>query len=70
MIMTGRAEFDAIAEALEQGIPLVPEPFAEIARRLGMPESTVLGAALEMMSSGLMRRFGAFFDYHRLGYRG
>jgi DNA-binding Lrp family transcriptional regulator len=59
-----------IAEALEGGVPLVREPFAEISSRLGMSEDDVLGVARDMRASGFMRRFGAFFDYGRLGYRG
>ena len=64
------SEYDAVAGILERGLPLVREPFAEIGARLGIPERDVLIAAREMKNSGLIRRFGAFFDYHRLGFRG
>ena len=68
--MTGSPERGMIAEALERGVPLVREPFAELAERLGLTEAAVLGAARDMSASGLIRRFGAFFDHRRLGFRG
>jgi DNA-binding Lrp family transcriptional regulator len=59
-----------IAEALEIGVPPVREPFAEVAARLGVTEAEILAAARDMTASGLIRRFGAFFDHSRVGYRG
>ena len=64
------AAFRAIAGELERGIPLVEEPFSEIAARLGISAASALGMAREMRDSGSMRRFGAFFDHSKLGYTG
>jgi DNA-binding Lrp family transcriptional regulator len=55
---------------LEEGLPLVREPFAEVARRLNIGESQVVEMAREMLRSGRMRRFGPFFDFRRFGLNG
>ena len=66
----GSAVFQALAVELEIGIPLVEEPFSEIAVRLGISDASALSMAREMRDSGLMRRFGTFFDHRKLGYEG
>jgi DNA-binding Lrp family transcriptional regulator len=58
------------AGMLEEGLPIVREPFAEIALRLGLGESRVVEMAREMLRSGRMRRFGPFFDFRRFGLNG
>jgi DNA-binding Lrp family transcriptional regulator len=63
-------EFDALASALEMGLPIAEYPFAALADGLGLSEDSAIAAAREMRRSGLIRRFGAFFDFHRLGMRG
>jgi DNA-binding Lrp family transcriptional regulator len=41
-----------------------------MAARLGISAASALGMAREMRDSGLMRRFGVFFDHRKLGYTG
>ncbi|MDR3166078.1 MAG: hypothetical protein LBU13_10925 [Synergistaceae bacterium] len=66
----GSAVFKRIAGELERGIQLVEKPFSEIGARLGISGESTLSMARGMRDSGLMRRFGTFFDYRKLGYAG
>jgi DNA-binding Lrp family transcriptional regulator len=54
--------------ALQQDLPLVPRPFAETARRLGLSEDALLDRARELEAAGIMRRFSAVLRHRRLGY--
>jgi DNA-binding Lrp family transcriptional regulator len=52
---------------LQGGLPLVPEPFAEVAFRLGVPQEEVLACLRELGEQGVLRRFGARVDQRRVG---
>jgi DNA-binding Lrp family transcriptional regulator len=54
--------------ALQQDLPLVPRPFAEIGRRWGLSEADLLAKAYELEAAGIMRRFGAVLRHRRVGY--
>ena len=51
----------------QQGLPLVPEPFAEIARRLGVYETTVIETLRRLQTEGAISRVGAVFQPNRVG---
>jgi DNA-binding Lrp family transcriptional regulator len=71
MTMTGIVpELIPLARALEEGLPIAREPFHDVARGLGRPETWVVENARAMIDSGYIRHFGAFFDYRALGLRG
>jgi DNA-binding Lrp family transcriptional regulator len=54
--------------ALQQELPLVPRPFAHVSGLLGMSEESLLGRARDLMSTGILRRFGAVVrPWHRGG---
>jgi DNA-binding Lrp family transcriptional regulator len=52
----------------QRGFPLVARPYAEIARRLGVEESTVLVKLADLKARGHISRIGAVFRPHVLGY--
>ncbi len=54
--------------ALEDGLPLVPRPYAEIGRRCGLDEAAVLARLRAMIAGGVIRRFGLVVDHRALGY--
>lgn len=54
---------------LQEGFPLEKEPYAAIARDLGVTEKEVLVALRWLKARGAVRRLGAIFDSRRLGYR-
>lgn len=69
--MTRLTAFDkALLNLLQGDIPICSHPFAEMARRLGTDEATVLARLRELKASGFLRRIGTFFDSNRLGYHG
>jgi DNA-binding Lrp family transcriptional regulator len=53
--------------ALEPGLPVVREPFAEIGRRLGISESTMLDRLQRLRRDGVIRRFRARIDQRKAG---
>ncbi len=59
---------EAIVRALQGGLPLVPEPYAEAARRIGIEEKTLLARLRAMLADGRIRRIGAVPNHYALGY--
>jgi DNA-binding Lrp family transcriptional regulator len=57
-----------IINELQQDLPLIPQPFAEMASRLGMDEETFLARCQELLARGVMRRFGAALNHRRAGF--
>ncbi|MBN1195673.1 MAG: AsnC family transcriptional regulator [Methanomicrobiaceae archaeon] len=53
--------------ALEDGLPLVPEPFGEIAQRLGRTGEDVLERVRRLTETGIIRRFRARINQRQLG---
>ncbi|MEW5728967.1 MAG: AsnC family transcriptional regulator [Pseudomonadota bacterium] len=51
----------------QHDFPLVPEPFAELAGRLGMGEGEVLERLAALKASGHVSRVGAVFTPHKVG---
>ena len=50
-----------------QRMPLVPNPFSEIAARIGLNEDKVLALCNDLLSRGLIRRFGISLNHRNLG---
>jgi DNA-binding Lrp family transcriptional regulator len=53
--------------ALQQGLPVCPEPFAEMAGGLGLTADALLAQVGELLADGTARRFGGVFDSRRMG---
>lgn len=58
-----------LLQAVEDGLPLVPRPFAELGARLGMPEGEVMARFWMLQNLGVIKRFGVVVRHHELGYR-
>jgi DNA-binding Lrp family transcriptional regulator len=56
-----------ILAALEDGLPLVPEPFAEIGKSLGLSEEEVLERTQKLHEAGVIRRFRARINQRQVG---
>ncbi|AWI81324.1 MAG: protein nirH [Betaproteobacteria bacterium HGW-Betaproteobacteria-13] len=54
--------------ATQQGLPLVPRPYAELASQLGCTEAVVRERLAAMLSSGAIRRIGAVPNHYAIGY--
>jgi DNA-binding Lrp family transcriptional regulator len=59
---------ERIVRATQAGLPLVAEPYAAIARRIGVPEEEVLSRLQAMLADGRIRRIGAVPNHYALGY--
>ena len=58
----------ALLDDFQRDLPLVPRPFAEIARRLGTDEATVLEILARLQAEGVISRVGAVVAPHRAGW--
>jgi siroheme decarboxylase len=55
--------------AIQNGLPLVSRPYAEIGARLGLSEAEVSARLKRLKQTGVIRRFGVVVRHHELGYR-
>lgn len=63
-------EIDAGIIAFLQGdIPLQSDPFADLAKELGVSEEALLTRIHELQASGVIRRLGAVLRHQQAGYR-
>jgi len=60
----------ALIAATQAGLPLQPEPFAELAGRIDSDTETVITRLQGLLDSGAIRRIGAVPNHYRLGLRG
>ena len=51
----------------QHGLPLTSEPYADIARQLGVYETTVLETLRRLQTEGVVSRVGAVFRPNRIG---
>lgn len=59
---------EAIVRATQAGLPLVPEPYAAVARATGLAEDEVIARLAAMLADGRIRRIGAVPNHYALGY--
>ncbi len=55
--------------AIEDGLPLVPRPYAAIADQLGWEEDRVIARLQRLAADGTIKRLGVIVRHHELGYR-
>jgi DNA-binding Lrp family transcriptional regulator len=58
-----------LVAALEDGLELVPRPFAALAARAGLGEAAAIERLAQWLADGVIRRFGVVVRHHELGYR-
>ncbi len=58
-----------IIQLTQAGLPLCPEPYAEMAQQLGVDAETVMQRLRAMQTDGIIRRIGAVPNHYKLGYR-
>lgn len=59
----------ALISAIEQGLPLVARPYAELALRIGCTEQQVINGLQLIKDRGDIKRFGVVVRHRKLGYR-
>ncbi len=57
-----------VINELQQDLPLISRPFAEMSVRLGMDEERFLTQCQSLQSRGVMRRFGASVNHREVGF--
>ena len=55
--------------ATQEGLPLEPEPYAAVARAVGISPEEVIRRLRRMLDSGVIRRIGAVPNHYALGFR-
>ena len=55
--------------AIQDGLPLVPEPYRKVADRLGMSEEQVMELVRSLLAEGKIKRLGAVPNHYALGIR-
>jgi len=58
----------AIVLATQDGLPLVPDPYGEVAKALGISRKQLLSRLRPMLADGRIRRIGAVPNHYALGY--
>ena len=54
--------------AIEQGLPLVAQPYLVIAEQIGVSEQQVISTINDWQEQGMIRRFGLVIRHRKLGY--
>jgi DNA-binding Lrp family transcriptional regulator len=57
----------AIVNRLQDGLPLVPEPYAPVAEDLGITTEALIARIARLRDAGVITRFGPFFDAAAMG---
>ena len=58
-----------VQRALQEGLPIVAEPFATLAEQFGVSEEQVIASIIELQQLGLIKRFGIILRHRQLGYK-
>jgi len=53
--------------AIQDGLPITPHPYADIAARIGITEQAVLERLAALQHAGIIKRFGIVVRHHELG---
>lgn len=54
--------------AIQNGLPLVSRPYADLGARLGLGEAEVMARLQQLQARGVIRRFGVVVRHHEVGY--
>ncbi|ABG31199.1 Lrp/AsnC family transcriptional regulator [Roseobacter denitrificans] len=57
----------ALIKACQAGLPLVPEPYAQIAKQLDMTQADVMNRLEVLLGQGVIRRVGIAPNHYKLG---
>jgi len=59
----------ALIAAIQDGLPLVPRPYADIGAAVGLSEADVLARLECLLDQDVIKRFGIVVRHHELGFR-
>jgi len=58
-----------VLDIIQQSFPIVPRPYEELARQLGVTEDEAFEAVQALRKKGVIRRLGGSFDSRKIGYK-
>lgn len=58
-----------VQRALQEGLPIVAQPYQALATDLGVSEQEVLDAIEQLHERGMIKRFGMVLKHRQLGFR-
>jgi DNA-binding Lrp family transcriptional regulator len=68
-VTAGLSEIEArVLARLQEGLPIVPRPYAHVAAELGTSEVEVLAVIAALDDRGVFKRFGAVVRHRPLGF--
>ena len=59
----------ALINRLQRGLPIVPQPYAAVAAKLGLTATDLLARIQRLLDTGILSRFGPMFQIERAGGR-
>ena len=69
MSILSSIQIEQLKAAIQDGLPLVPNPYAAIAQQIGLREEDVLNQVSSWLHEGYIKRMGLVVRHHSLGYR-
>jgi siroheme decarboxylase len=57
-----------ILAGIENGLPLSPRPYKDVAARLGISEEELIARLRALLENGVIKRLGLIVRHHELGY--
>ena len=57
-----------ILAGIENGLPLIPRPYEDMAARLGISEEGLIARLRALIDEGVIKRLGLIVRHHELGY--
>jgi DNA-binding Lrp family transcriptional regulator len=57
-----------VLHGMEDGLPLIPRPYQDMAARLGISEEELIARLRALLESGVIKRLGLIVRHHELGY--
>ena len=57
-----------LMQATQAGLPITPQPYAEVGQQLGVSEQDVMDGLSTLLADGVIRRIGAVPHHYRLGF--
>jgi len=58
-----------IIRATQEGLPLTPRPYHQVAEQLGLTAQEIMERMTSMLENGVIRRIGAVPNHYALGYK-
>ena len=59
----------ALITAIEDGLPLVSQPYEAVGNMIGLSETAVIERLENLIATGVISRFGVAVNHRRVGYR-